>query len=242
LKIAKLRAIRKNSTTILVSKRFMIFMNKKIDAVLFDFDGTLVNIKIDFAKMRQEILSLGSIYGVSPKSDIYVLEAIDEIFDALSAKDKILASEFKEKADKILIDIELSAVQTSKSYPDADKTLATLKNNGIKVGIVTRNCRLAVQKTSEKAGFVYDVLLTRDDVKRVKPDPQHLWDALNLLDADCEKSIMVGDHPLDILAGKKAGMKTIAVLTTKIEEDFKPVEPDMIINNVSEILTLFNIG
>lgn len=215
-------------------------MNGKIDAVLFDFDGTLVNIKIDFAKMRQEILSLGILYGISPKSDVYVLEAIEEIYDVLSAKDMILASEFKKQANEILIDIELSAVQSSVCYPDADKTLAVLKSNGIKVGIVTRNCRLAVQKTSEKAGFIYDVLLTRDDVKKVKPDPQHLWDALALLGADCEKSIMVGDHPLDILAGKKAGMKTIAVLTTKTKEDFDPLKPDMIINNVSDILEILD--
>lgn len=216
-------------------------MNGKIDAVLFDFDGTLVNIKIDFVKMRQEILSLGILYGVSPKSDTYVLEAIQEIYDVLSTEDEILASEFKKQADKILIDIELSAVQSSECYPDADKTLAILKKNGIKIGIVTRNCRLAVQKTSEKAGFVYDVLLTRDDVKKVKPDPQHLWDALNLLGANYQNSIMVGDHPLDIVAGKKAGMKTIAVLTTKTEKDFEPFMPDMIINNVSDILEMLDI-
>ncbi len=217
-------------------------MNRKIDAVLFDFDGTLVNIKIDFAKMRQEILSLGVSYGISPKSDAYVLEAIEEMQDILSVKNKDLAYKFKNQADKILIDIELSAVQNSECYPDADKTLAVLKSNGIKVGIVTRNCRLAVQKASEKAGFVYDVLLTRDDVKKVKPDPQHLWDALDLLEADPRKSIMVGDHPLDITAGKKAGMKTVAVLTTKTEEDFKTVEPDVIISSVSDILTFLNIG
>ena len=215
-------------------------MTKKIDAVLFDFDGTLVNIKIDFVRMRQDVLSLGVEYGVSPKSDIYVLEAIDEIFNTLLAKDEILASKFKKKAEQILIDIELDAVPTSICYPNADKTLEILKNKGIKVSIVTRNCRLAVLKTSEKAGFIYDVLLTRDDVQKVKPDPQHLWDALNLLEADRESSIMVGDHPMDILAGKKAGMKTAAVLTTKTEDDFKSVEPDIVLNNVSEILKILD--
>ena len=217
-------------------------MIKKIDAVLFDFDGTLVNIKIDFVRMRQDVLSLGVEYGVSPKSDIYVLEAIDEIFNTLLAKDEILASKFKKQAKQILIDIELDAVPTSICYPNADKTLEILKNKGIKVGIVTRNCRLAVLKPSETAGFIYDVLLTRDDVKKVKPDPQHLWDALNLLEADRERSIMVGDHPMDILAGKKAGMKTAAVLTTKTEDDFKSVEPDIVLNNVSEILDMLDVS
>jgi phosphoglycolate phosphatase-like HAD superfamily hydrolase len=49
---------------------------------------------------------------------------------------------------------------------------------------------------------------------------------------------MVGDHPMDILAGKEAGMRTIAVLTMKNREDFDEVLPDLILNNVSDILEI----
>lgn len=209
-----------------------------LDTILFDFDGTLLDISIDFAKMKQDIISLGLEYGISPNPELYVLEAIDDIFNQLSQEDVSLAERFRDQAKQILIDIEMDAVPASKAFDKADETLRHLKDKGIKVGIVTRNCRPAVLKSSEKAGFVYDILLTRDDVKKVKPDPQHLWDALNLLDSKPENSIMVGDHPIDVIAGKKAGMKTVAVLTLKTREDFQSVAPDLILDDVSGILEI----
>jgi len=214
-------------------------MIDKPDTILFDFDGTLLDISIDFAKMKKDVLSLGTKYGVSPNPELYVLESIDDMFNQLSQEDGSLAERFREQAKQILVDIEIDAVPSSKAFDKADETLKQLKDRGIKVGIVTRNCRPAVIKSSEKAGFVYDLLLTRDDVKKVKPDPQHLWDALKLLDSKPENAIMVGDHPMDIVAGKKAGMKTAAVLTMKTKEDFQSVAPDLILNNVSGILEIF---
>jgi len=213
-----------------------------LDTVLFDFDGTLLDISIDFPKMKNDILSLGLKYGISPNPELYILEAIDDIFNQLSQKGNSLAEHFRDQAKQILVDIEMDAIPASKAFYKANETLKQLKDKGVKVGIVTRNCRSAVLKSSEKAGFVYDILLTRDDVKKVKPDPQHLWDALKLLGSKPEKSIMVGDHPIDVVAGKMAGMKTAAVLTLKTREDFQSVAPDLILNDVSGILDVLFDG
>jgi phosphoglycolate phosphatase-like HAD superfamily hydrolase len=49
---------------------------------------------------------------------------------------------------------------------------------------------------------------------------------------------MVGDHPMDILAGKKAGMKTAAVLTSRPEVDFEEVSPDLVLTGVAELLEM----
>ena len=211
----------------------------KLNTILFDFDGTLIDIKIDFAKMKDEVLSLGREYGISPNSDLYILESIYHIYNELQKKDNSLANTFKQQAMEILVNIEVEATTTSRAFPFADETLRQLRSKGIKVGIVTRNCRPAVLKSSEMAGFEYDLLLTRDDVKKVKPDPQHLLDALNILGSKADNSIMVGDHPMDILAGKRAGMKTAAVLTVKPRKDFDEVSPDLILNDVSDILEIF---
>jgi phosphoglycolate phosphatase len=210
----------------------------KLETILFDFDGTLIDIKIDFAKMKNEVLSLGKQYGIMPNPDLYILESIDYLYNELLQKDDTLADIFRQQAMDIIIDIEVSATTNAKAFLGADETLRQLRSKGIKVGIVTRNCRPAVLKSSEMAGFEYDLLLTRDDVKKVKPDPQHLLDALNILGSQASNSIMVGDHPMDILAGKKAGMRTIAVLTMKNREDFDEVLPDLILNNVSDILEI----
>lgn len=209
-----------------------------IDTVLFDFDGTLVEIDIDFVEMRRGVLALGLEYGISDISGLYVLESLEEIFKILLCRDKNKAGEFRLRAKRLIIDIELDASAKARIMPGADEVLTKLRNRGSKIGIVTRNCRPAVIKSLEVANFVHDTLLTRDDVEKVKPDPQHLLDALSLLNSDPATAMMVGDHPMDILAGKRAGMKTVAVLTSKPREDFKEVAPDIILSGVGEFLEI----
>ncbi len=209
-----------------------------IDTVLFDFDGTLVEIDIDFAGMRSGVVALGLEYGVSADSELYVLESLENIFGKLLQQDADRAEDFRRRAKKLIVDIELEAAAEARVMPGADEVLRKLRYRGTRIGIVTRNCRPAVMKSLEIAGFVHDTLLTRDDVEKVKPDPQHLLDALNLLDGRPEKALMVGDHPMDVLAGKRAGMKTAAVLTSKPKADFAEVSPDLILEGVVELLEM----
>ncbi len=213
-------------------------MLQKMDAVLFDFDGTLVEIDIDFNRMRQGVFSLGLEYGVSAEPDLYVLESLEDIFEKLQQLDVNQAKDFKQRAERLIVSIEVEAATRSRAMPGAKRTLRELKSRGIKIGIVTRNCRSGVMKSAEKADFAYDLILTRDDVEKVKPDPQHLLDALNILTSKPGKSIMVGDHPMDILAGKRAGMKTAAVLTSKSIKDFEEVSPDLILTGVAGLLDI----
>jgi hypothetical protein len=58
-----------------------------------------------------------------------------------------------------------------------------------------------------------NTVITREMTVNVKPHPDHLFVALQLLDALPERSSMVGDHPMDIKIGKRAGTLTIGVLT-----------------------------
>jgi len=210
-------------------------MQGEIDTVLFDFDGTLIAIDIDFAKMRQDILALGLEYDVSPETGLYVLEAVDYISGKLMQKDENLAKEFKQRAQELIVNIETAASMNAKAMPGAEETLKKLKARGIRIGIVTRNCRTGVMKSIERTELVYDLMLTRDDVIKVKPDPQHLLDAMIFLGSAPEKTIMVGDHPMDILAGKKAGTKTAAVLNLRPKEDFSEVSPDYILQSVANL-------
>ena len=208
----------------------------KVDTVLFDFDGTLIEIEIDFRQMRRGVLELGKEYDVSAQPGLYVLESLDDIFNKLKSRDANTALEFRQKAEKLIMDIELDAAEKARLLPGVDAALRKLKDMGIKIGIVTRNCRAGVMKSAETFHLVYDLLLARDDVEKVKPHPKHLFDALNILDTKPEKALMVGNHPMDILAGEKAGMKTVAVLTTQPKEDFQKNAPDLILSGVPDLI------
>ena len=62
---------------------------------------------------------------------------------------------------------------------------------------------------------------------------------MKMLDVSGEEAVMVGDHTIDIQAGKKVGMKTIGVLTGRTKrEDFEKAGADYILREASEICKL----
>ncbi len=58
----------------------------------------------------------------------------------------------------------------------------------------------------------FKILITGDDVRNGKPDPEGINLALTRIEANSKESILIGDSPADILAGKRAGVLTGAAL------------------------------
>ena len=113
-----------------------------------------------------------------------------------------------------------------------------LRGHGIRVGIVTRNSPQAVQQVLSQISLPHEVLLTRADTPRVKPDPIHLQLALERLDALPEYSVMVGDHRMDVQAGQAAGMRSVGVLTPERPAGyFDSLLPDAVIRTLPELRT-----
>ena len=212
-----------------------------IRAVIFDFDGTLAVLNIDFSLMRERIISLIRHFGIEERAirERYLLEIIDEVYPMIREKDSSGAEEFYDSAHQILHEVELKAAEEGSLIPGAGGTLRTLRQWGIKVGIVTRNCEEAVRKVFPDIDGYCDVLISRDSVDKVKPHPDHLNSALDALKVSEKEAVMVGDHIIDIQAGKRAGMMTIGVLTGKIKrEEFEEAGADYILRDVSEIYPL----
>lgn len=71
--------------------------------------------------------------------------------------------------------------------------------------------------TQELYEYIHTVV-TREDIREVKPDPAHVSEALRLLSITPEEAMMVGDHPTDIQAGSALNMKTVGVLSGRTNE------------------------
>ncbi len=215
---------------------------KEIAAVLFDFDGTLVQLNLNFPEIYREVYSIVEGYGVDPTlyQDLFLIELVETITEELKKHNPEKAEKFNREAEGFLREREVVAAKKAEVVPGACQTLKRLKKKGIKIGIVTRNCKEAVRIGLGKNDFTYDLLLTRDDIRPVKPEPHSLEKALKVLKSKPEETIMVGDHPIDIRVGKKVGVKTVAVLSgKKTKEDFKELKPDLIIPSVKELLKYF---
>ncbi len=212
-----------------------------IKAVILDFDGTLAELNMDFAAMKEKILDLIEEYGIARDSlrEGYILEIIDEVTSILLKKEQRLAKRFAEKAQEMLREKELEAASESRLLPGVESMLRNLRIAEVKVGIITRNCDGAVRKICSYIESLCDAFLSRDSVERVKPDPHHLATLLDRLGVTVKDAIMVGDHPMDILAGKRVGMRTVGVLTGRTKRDqFLETGADYVLESASQLTGL----
>ncbi len=211
-----------------------------VAAVVFDFDGTLAHLTIDFDLMRREILALVSAHHATPTGleRLYVLELVEAAAARVAAVNRD-AGAFRAAARMAIERIELVAARNGSLLSGVKAALDDLKGRGYRVGIVTRNCAAAVVcvlDRSRGAPLSYDVLLTRDDVPRVKPDPAHLAAALAALDVPPAAAVMVGDHPMDVEAGRRAGMRTVGVLTgRRPRADFEAAGADLVLDEAATL-------
>jgi phosphoglycolate phosphatase len=204
-----------------------------VRAVLFDLDGTLVQTDIDFAAMRREILAAAERHGAS-------LDGLAEL-DALGIVGAVLRQvrqpdAFQAEAERALRAIELRAGARARAMPGAAGLLPWLAAAGLRVGIVTRNCRPAAEEALRRAGLVCGLLLTRADVPRVKPDPIHLLLAAERLAAAPGETVMVGDHVMDVRGGRAAGMRTVGFAPTEeAARKLAAAGPELLIRHLDEL-------
>lgn len=100
-----------------------------------------------------------------------------------------------------------------KADPGIVKTLQFLQDRRLRLGIVTGKGRISAEVSLQQlqlASF-FEVVITGDDVERPKPHPEGLWHAMHRLGAQPSETAYVGDSDADILAGKRAGVRTVGV-------------------------------
>ena len=187
-----------------------------IEAVIFDYDGTLVHLNINFGVIRQAVENLLADYGIDLDAlkGLYILEMIDKATRLVAQQNPSEGKSFYQKALDLVTEHEVRAGKKGKILPGVVNMLKILKRRGVKVGIITRNCDRAVKIAFPDIERFCDAFIPRDYVTRVKPHPDHLAMTLEKMAVnDPAHCFMVGDHVLDIEVGTRVGMKTVGVLT-----------------------------
>ena len=209
-----------------------------LKAVLFDFDGTLARLNIDFIQMRRAVLDLMGDY-CKPSNgikDLYVLEMIEAGRTLISESNPGRENEFFNRAHRLISNIETEGSKEGKLFTGTKNMLHELRKRRIKIGIVTRNCMDAIRQIFPDIDSCCDVVITREFTTRVKPHPDHLLTALDALKTDAGSAAMVGDHPMDITAGKDVRVYTIGVLTGHSEAAaLREAGADLIIEKAADI-------
>jgi len=213
-------------------------------AVLFDLDGTLIETHIDFPAMTQAMERLAQAAGVSEEvtAGKDILGLVDAATEDMSARGGDGPS-LRRAAFGLLEEMEVDGCAHPNLLPGTHELLTALLRREIKVGIVTRNCRRVSVGLLARFALPHHLLLTRDDVARTKPNPEHLWEALRLLGEPPDAAAMVGDHWMDVQAGVRAGCAaTIGVLGKHDADWFAPCPPTATVRDLAGALPLFGLA
>ena len=209
-------------------------------AAIFDFDGTLIELTLDFTDLRRHVERLALTYVpqafIRGLDGLYMLEMIDEVEKKLGTP----GAAFRQEAYTILRDLEVKAAQGTAVYPYTRDVLTVLRGRGVKIGVMTRNCAQAVRTVFPDMDAYVDAMVTREDVRPVKPHPAHVGAVLELLGrVDPVEAILVGDHPTDIFAGIAAGTTTVGVLTGRTERaDFEKAGAAFVVRDIRDVPAL----
>lgn len=210
-------------------------------AVLFDLDGTLIETHIDFPAMTRAMETLAQENAVSNavtegKDILGLVEAAAEELNRRGGDGAAL----RRTAFRQLEAMEVAGCSEPNLLPGTREMMTALMARGIKIGIVTRNCRRVSVGLLARYALPHHLLLTRDDVALTKPNPAHLWEALELLGEKPKNAAMVGDHFMDIEAGVKAGCAvTLGVLGRNSPDWFAPCPPSVLAKDLAEAWPLF---
>ncbi|MBU7016815.1 MAG: HAD hydrolase-like protein [Theionarchaea archaeon] len=212
------------------------------DTFLFDLEGTLV-IGLDSERIRKEIQA----YVVGKGYPSELLEDTDAVETIMRAVEYVRVHEgnwelLKKEVGDYLEQKELEVASRAVCIEGGRNVLNILKERKKKVGIITRYSKEAALKMLMKCDLheYVDVLLTRDDVDMVNLHLDLVIDALDVLDSDPERTVVLGDQPFEIEAGNKAGCFTVGILTGFGTRNTLK-DADLIMNsvkNLGDILTM----
>lgn len=208
----------------------------KINTVLFDLDGTLIN--TNELIIASFLHTLNTYYPNEYKREDVLPFIGPSLHDTFRSIDEKRVEEFVQCYRKFNHDHHDELVE---EYETVYETVKALKEKGYKIGIVTTKIRETTNmglKLTKLEPF-FDVIVTIDDVENVKPHPEPIQKALHLLGAKPEETLMVGDNHHDIVGGQNAGVKTAAVAwTIKGREYLEAYQPDYVLEKMSDVLLI----
>ncbi|WP_326838275.1 HAD family hydrolase [Halocalculus aciditolerans] len=162
------------------------------DAVVYDLDGTLVDLPVDWSRVRTDVEAVLRDAGADPEGLVTW-----ELYDCAEAVG--VATEVEE--------IIASAERTSAADAAALPLLADVRESATPAAVCSLNCEAACRIALDRhdAGERFAAVVGRDTVPARKPDPAALHRAIEALDVPPERVLFVGDADRDAETARRAG-------------------------------------
>lgn len=207
-----------------------------LKAVIFDVDGVLIQ---SMEKHAEAYAAAFAPYGVKVEPhEIFRNEGRGSRDVAVAINREKQAGLDEATIDKIAKEKQrvFASFGPMPKYPGVDELIARLHARGLKLAMVTGTSRFNIGHHFGGWEKAFEVVVTADDVKRTKPDPEPYLAAVAKLGVAKRDAIVVENAPLGIQSAKAAGLRVIAVTSTNPPEALK--QADVIAEKVADIEVL----
>ncbi len=240
---------------------------KDIETILFDKDGTFIDLHFFWGKMTEfrvkEIIKkyhmkneffnkLCLCLGYDIKSGkmlhngitaLYSRSKIIEIFAQDLKKFDVFVSkkELEEIFDLVSSNFHEKLPQYTKPINEAINFIKSVRMHNIKLGIVTSDSKESTLLTLKHFGWeaLFDVVIGRESSPHTKESGEPTKLALNAINANPKTTIMIGDAPMDYISAQNAGIKnSILTATGQIEEEELKQTSPYTVKSLNEIIII----
>jgi HAD superfamily hydrolase (TIGR01509 family) len=183
-----------------------------IEALLFDFDGTLVDTESVDLRTWHEVFEA---HGVAVPLDRFAsrigtltgpdeLDELDALLDVPCDRDAVLATRRRR---------ELELLELEPLRPGVREYLEQAQQLGLRVGIVSSSSHSWIDGNLRRLGLLdgwTTVVCADGDTTRCKPSAALYLEALEELGVDADEAVAIEDSPNGITAARAAGIFCVA--------------------------------
>ncbi|MCM3576220.1 HAD family hydrolase [Mesobacillus subterraneus] len=220
---------------------------RHIEAVFFDFDGTLLDREASLVKFIEEQYERYKPELNEIDKQLYIKRFIELDARGYVWKDKVYSQLLVEMNiagvtwQELLEDYITNFKHSCTGFQNLHEVLGKLKLMGLKMGMISNgktHFQMANIKALDIEGY-FDTILISEAVGLRKPDSQIFQKGLEALAVSASRSIFVGDHPEnDVAASKRAGMMGI----WKRDDYWQSAEADYTIEELEELFVIIQTG
>lgn len=210
----------------------------KPSIIVFDLDGTLIEFRLELSEAKRRIVET-MVAGGMPAEMISVKDSIQTL---LQKAETVLgykaAEELRARALAIMREYEMKASNHCSPRDGVATLLPRLRSAGFRLAVATNTNREAAILSLSKSGIIHllEVIVTRDDVKNLKPKGDVLLKVIELMKTSPEEVLYVGDSIHDLQAAREAGILFIGVEGGfHTRDDLKAAGCETVLNNLGEL-------
>ena len=207
-----------------------------IKLIMFDLDGTLVDTSKDITNALNYAIKPYGLKDLTVEDTIKMIgEGITRLIEKVLSNEK---SQWRDEVIKRFLDYYSEHLADYSSvYPYVRETLEKL--NGYKKAVISNKKEYLSMKLLDKLRLLkyFNLVIGSDTTSERKPSPIPVIHVFTRLGIDPDESVIVGDSNYDIEAGKKAGIKTVAVTYGYRERQYL-TDADYIIDNIKDLVPL----